>query len=88
MATQGKLFLFQPFARSAHETKLCRPHADDLYEGMLIPKGSTIFLGIWALHHDEKLYPQHEDFNPDRYLDHHKLANEYAVSPDYNNRDE
>jgi hypothetical protein len=48
---------------------------------------SWVFVGIWALHHDATRYPNHEVFNPDHYLDHPKLANEYAVSPDYNNRD-
>jgi len=60
---------------------------DDEYEGMLIPKGSMVFVGIWAMNHDESRYPNHNDFNPDRYLNHPKLANEYSVSPDYNNRD-
>ncbi|OIW32570.1 putative cytochrome P450 oxidoreductase [Coniochaeta ligniaria NRRL 30616] len=67
------------------------PHAvflDDEYEGYLIPKDSMIFVPIWSLHHDPKQYPQPEEFNPDRYLNHPKLANEYAVSPDYNNRDD
>jgi hypothetical protein len=61
---------------------------EDTYEGMLIPKGSTIFIPIWALHHSEHLgYEDPEKFNPDRYLNHPKLANDYAGSPDYNNRD-
>lgn len=54
---------------------------------MLIPKGSMVFVGIWAMNHDATRYPNHEVFNPDRYLDHPKLASEYAVGPDYNNRD-
>ena len=54
---------------------------------MLIPKNTTIFVGIYAMHQDESLYPDHETFNPDRYLNHPKLANEYAVGPDYMNRD-
>jgi len=60
---------------------------DDVYEGMLIPKGTTVFAGIWAIHQNEKIYPDHDTFNPDRYLDHPKLANDYAVGPDYNKRD-
>ncbi|KAH8901185.1 putative cytochrome P450 oxidoreductase [Thozetella sp. PMI_491] len=51
---------------------------DDEYEGYLIPKNSMIFVPIWALHHDPSRYPDHEQFNPDRYLNHPKLANEYA----------
>jgi cytochrome P450 len=54
---------------------------------MLIPKGSTIFVGVWAMHHDEKYYQDHDTFNPDRFLNHPKLANDYAVGPDYENRD-
>jgi len=60
---------------------------DDEYEGMLIPKGTTVFLGVWAMHHDDKLYPKPEEFNPDRYLNHPKLAHDYAVGADYKNRD-
>jgi len=54
---------------------------------MRIPKGSIVFVGIWAMNHDEKHYLDHNSFNPDRFLDHPKLAHEYSVSPDYNNRD-
>ncbi|RBA21196.1 hypothetical protein FPRO05_07510 [Fusarium proliferatum] len=57
------------------------PHTvtkDDYYDGMLIPKGSTIFVGVWAMHHDKDYYGSHDTFDPDRYLSHTKLANEYA----------
>uniref|UniRef100_A0A0D2XLK8 Uncharacterized protein n=1 Tax=Fusarium oxysporum (strain Fo5176) TaxID=660025 RepID=A0A0D2XLK8_FUSOF len=47
-------------------------------DGMLIPKGSTIFVGVWAMHHDKDYYGSHDTFDPDRYLSHTKLANEYA----------
>jgi cytochrome P450 len=61
---------------------------DDWYEGMLIPKDSTIFLPIWSVHHGERYgYDDPFAFNPDRYLNHPKLANDYAGSPDYNKRD-
>ncbi|KAI9836280.1 MAG: hypothetical protein M1819_001617 [Sarea resinae] len=60
---------------------------DDEYEGMFIPKNTTIFIGIYAMHQNEKLYPEHEKFNPDRFLDHPKLANDYAVGPDWAKRD-
>ncbi|KAF2814065.1 putative cytochrome P450 oxidoreductase [Mytilinidion resinicola] len=60
---------------------------DDEYEGMFIPKGSMVFCGIWAMNHDASRFPNPDKFDPDRYLNHPKLANEYAVSPDYNNRD-
>jgi len=47
-----------------------------------------IFIPIWALNHSEHLgFKDPETFNPDRYLNHRGLANEYAGSPDYNQRD-
>jgi cytochrome P450 len=55
---------------------------------MLIPKDSMIFVPAWALHHSEHNgYEDPETFNPDRFLNHPKLANDYAGSPDYNQRD-
>lgn len=53
---------------------------------MLIPKNSTVFLATWAIHHLENIYPDPDTFNPDRYSDHPKLANDYAGSPDYAKR--
>ncbi|KAL4810336.1 cytochrome P450 [Aspergillus unguis] len=64
-----------------------RARVDDEYEGMLIPKDSTLFIPVWALHHTESLYTDPETFNPDRFLGKPKLANDYAGSPDYENRD-
>lgn len=67
------------------------PHrvaADDYYEGMLIPKDSTIFMPTWALQHAEHLgYDEPYAFKPERYAKHTKLANDYAGGADYNNRD-
>lgn len=54
---------------------------------MLIPKDSTVFVATWAIHHSEDLFPDHDTFNPDRYKNHPKLANDYAGSPDWSNRD-
>ncbi|KAJ5633479.1 cytochrome P450 oxidoreductase [Penicillium lividum] len=71
-------------------TDLGLPHTvikDDWYDGMLIPKGSTIFIGVWAMHHDEKYYPDHDIFNPDRFVNHTRLAHDYAVGSNYENRD-
>ncbi|EXJ82881.1 hypothetical protein A1O3_06697 [Capronia epimyces CBS 606.96] len=65
-----------------------RTAEDDWYEGMLIPKDSTLFLPIWAVHHAEaEGYDNPFVFNPDRYINHHKLANDYAGSADYKLRD-
>ncbi|PVH69785.1 cytochrome P450 [Cadophora sp. DSE1049] len=64
-----------------------RVREDDVYDGMLIPKDTTLFIPTWALHHSDSIYPDSESFNPDRYLEHDKLANDYAGNADWANRD-
>jgi cytochrome P450 len=54
---------------------------------MLLPKGTTFFIPTWALHHSESIYEDESSFNPDRYLNHQKLANDYAGSADWQGRD-
>ncbi|KZS91604.1 cytochrome P450 [Sistotremastrum niveocremeum HHB9708] len=47
------------------------PHSvtqDDYYEGMYIQKGSIIVPNIWAVTHDESMYPDPMQFDPARYL--------------------
>ncbi|KAF9495887.1 cytochrome P450 [Pleurotus eryngii] len=41
---------------------------DDEYKGYSIPKGSTIFVNVWALLRDEEVYPDPDIFNPERFL--------------------
>lgn len=41
---------------------------DDEYEGYHIPKDAIIHGNQWAIQREEKLYPDSETFNPDRYL--------------------
>ncbi|POR38185.1 O-methylsterigmatocystin oxidoreductase [Tolypocladium paradoxum] len=61
---------------------------DDWYEGMLIPKDATVIIPSYAIHRSERFnYMDPDAFNPKRYLDHPRLANDYAGSPDYNRRD-
>ncbi|KIW75333.1 hypothetical protein Z517_10074 [Fonsecaea pedrosoi CBS 271.37] len=64
-----------------------RVRQDDYYKGMLIPKDSTIFIPTWAIHHNPEIYPNDEDFNPDRFLNYPKLASEYAGSANWKDRD-
>jgi cytochrome P450 len=54
---------------------------------MLLPKNSTVWLAAWAIHQNDDEYPDHDRFNPDRFKNHTKLANEYAVGPDWKGRD-
>lgn len=61
---------------------------DDWYEGMLIPKGATVVIPTYAIHHSEMWnFKDPEEFNPERFLNHPRLASDYAGSPDFNNRD-
>ncbi|TFL03965.1 cytochrome P450 [Pterulicium gracile] len=41
---------------------------DDEYKGYLIPKGSLVLGNTWALCRDEGMFPDPDNFNPDRYL--------------------
>ncbi|KAI6285665.1 hypothetical protein MCOR27_002185 [Pyricularia oryzae] len=47
------------------------PHAttkDDTYQGYSIPKGTTVMMNVWALHHDPAEYEDPGSFVPERYL--------------------
>ena len=48
------------------------PHAptqDDYWNGYLIPKGCWTQGNVWAIHHNERDFPEPDRFNPRRYLD-------------------
>lgn len=88
--------MFNPFRdrRQAHQFRrlpLGVPHRvakDDWYQGMLIPKDATVVIPSYAIHRSEKFnYKTPDEFNPQRYLNHPRLASDYAGSPDFNNRD-
>ncbi|RVX75798.1 hypothetical protein B0A52_00154 [Exophiala mesophila] len=65
-----------------------RVNQDDWYKGMLIPKDATVILPTWALHLSESQgYVDPEAYNPDRFLGHPRMADSYAGSPDWQNRD-
>ncbi|KIK62458.1 hypothetical protein GYMLUDRAFT_500346 [Collybiopsis luxurians FD-317 M1] len=42
---------------------------DDYYNGFLIPKGSIVLPNIWAMNRDPQLYPDYDEFRPERYQD-------------------
>lgn len=54
---------------------------------MLIPKGSTILINSWGMHHDPETWKNPEQFNPERYAEYPKLANAYAGSGEWDGRD-
>ncbi|KDN34506.1 hypothetical protein RSAG8_12408, partial [Rhizoctonia solani AG-8 WAC10335] len=48
------------------------PHVaaqEDTYRGYRIPKDTIVFGNLWAMSRDERVYPDPEMFDPDRYLD-------------------
>ncbi|KAJ5787369.1 cytochrome P450 [Penicillium paradoxum] len=66
------------------------PHAaaeDDWIDGYLIPKGSTVIINAWGMHHDEKRFPNPDTFDPDHYKGQTELAPELAAKADYESRD-
>ncbi|KAE9397733.1 cytochrome P450 [Gymnopus androsaceus JB14] len=41
---------------------------DDIYDGHFIAAGTLVIPNIWAMHHDEAVYPKAEEFRPERYI--------------------
>ncbi|KAF8168582.1 cytochrome P450 [Pholiota molesta] len=49
-----------------------QPHAvtaDDVYNGMFIPKGSTVFANFYGIMKDPEMFPEPEEFRPERFLE-------------------
>jgi cytochrome P450 len=47
------------------------PHAlleEDIYKGYRIPKGATVIANQWAICHDEEVFPNPENFDPERWI--------------------
>ncbi|KAH8896689.1 cytochrome P450 [Thozetella sp. PMI_491] len=45
------------------------PTQDDSYNGWLIPSGCWIQGNVWAIHHNERDFPEPDRFLPERYLE-------------------
>lgn len=45
------------------------PTQDDTYRGWLIPAGSWVQGNVWAIHHNEREFPDPDRFHPDRFLE-------------------
>lgn len=41
---------------------------EDKYNGYTLPKGSTVYMNLWAVTRDESLYPSPETFRPERFI--------------------
>jgi cytochrome P450 family 619 len=61
--------------------------ADDRVDGKFLPKGATILINAYGMHHDETRFPNPDAFDPDHYLGVTKLAPELPAAADYDVRD-
>ena len=77
MVIDETLRLYPPILRI---DRVC--NEDYTYKDKFIPKGCLWNLCIWALHHDEKNYPDPVRFDPERFSpDRKKSRNIYAFMP-------
>ncbi|RFU26955.1 hypothetical protein B7463_g9396, partial [Scytalidium lignicola] len=68
---------------------LAFPHClteDDWVDGKLLPKGTTVIINTWGIHHDKNRFSNPDIFDPDHYLGVTKPASELAAA-DYDSRD-
>ena len=54
---------------------------------MFLPKGSTVVLNVWAMHHDNDTWKDPEHFIPERFESYPSLASTYAASGKWDERD-
>ncbi|KAF8994712.1 cytochrome P450 [Cyathus striatus] len=58
-------------------TPFAVPHSsniDDIFNGYLIPAGSTLIPNVWAILHDEKVFPDPELFVPERFMKYDEVS--------------
>ncbi|EXJ71840.1 uncharacterized protein A1O5_04341 [Cladophialophora psammophila CBS 110553] len=63
------------------------PHSvlrDDVYKGMLIPKGATVLMNVWSLNHNT--FKNSRDFDPTRHDPESTLIESNAISADSTKR--
>ncbi|KAJ7482244.1 cytochrome P450 [Mycena galericulata] len=46
-----------------------RTLSDDWYNGYLIPKGTIVIYNVWAIHRDPEIFPDFDEFRPERFLE-------------------
>ncbi|EJD42947.1 putative CyP450 monooxygenase [Auricularia subglabra TFB-10046 SS5] len=54
---------------------------DDEYQGMRIPKGATVIPNVWSILRDEKLFPNPEEYTPERYIKNGKVNLKAVTDP-------
>ncbi|KAK7681812.1 hypothetical protein QCA50_015159 [Cerrena zonata] len=83
----GDLPYIQSIIKEVHRfyptVPLAIPHAttaNESIEGYFIPEGSTIFMNIYGIYHDEEMYDKPNVFRPERFLE-----SEYGTKPGADN---
>ena len=54
---------------------------DDVIDGHRIPRGSSVLIPIYAIHHDPRWWPEPERFDPERFLPGHQERHRSAYLP-------
>ncbi|KAF9567990.1 cytochrome P450 [Agrocybe pediades] len=60
---------------------------DDEYEGMFIPKGSTVIGNVWTIHMDPAVFPNPMAFQPERWLNDSCGKMTWGAGPEARGRD-
>ncbi|KAI9687671.1 MAG: hypothetical protein M1820_010402 [Bogoriella megaspora] len=63
-----------------------QPHApikDDEYKGYLIPRGTWTQGNVWAIHRNDREFPEPDRFNPDRFLNDPKVSRPFPNTKGY-----
>ncbi|XP_077988402.1 cytochrome P450 2U1-like [Glandiceps talaboti] len=58
--------------RRGNTTPFTIPHcamSDTTLNGYNIPKGTTLNINLWSIHYDPSVWPNPDEFNPDRFYD-------------------
>ena len=71
-------FVLETLRRNQSERLMRRATCDMTFDGMLIPRGAMIRIGLWEAHHDTTTFDTPAEFAPSRFLDHPPTAEAFS----------